>query len=326
MALAQAGADDIQLLPALWGAWAYWFVLGEHAVATSARRPRRADRARITPTCSSCACSPRRPAATTTSISASSTPAREQLTWGTRLRDVKPPEVFPHDPVVVAAATRAVTHWFLGQAELSRELAADAHDQLNALDASGRRTPLTLCFASCLLAWHAELDGDPAGAIALRRASDCRRLRARLPDVGGGGDDASQHRAVHPGQLRGGPPDAGGGAHRMADRGAGRRRPPASPGADDALLRRPSRPRPSSRRATLPAPPPSSTGSSATRRRTVSGSGTSSCCVCAPPPAARSAPTRTRSTATFSGRARWPDAQQATGLLARLVTDEGAIG
>ena len=162
--LAQAGADDIQLLPALWGAWAYWFVLGEHAVSTplAARSVRiAADHPHLLEL--------RLLASATSGYNdlylGEFTSAREQLAWGARLRDVKPPEVFPHDPVVVAAATRAVTHWFLGESELSRELAADAHDQLNALDASGRRTPLTLCFAGCLLAWQAELDGDPAGAM-----------------------------------------------------------------------------------------------------------------------------------------------------------------
>ena len=69
--------------------------------------------------------------------------------------------------MVVGVASRAVTLWFLGEADASRALAAEAQQQLQGLDPSGRRTALTRCFAGCLLAWLAELDGDPHASIEL---------------------------------------------------------------------------------------------------------------------------------------------------------------
>jgi hypothetical protein len=68
---------------------------------------------------------------------------------------------------VVGVASRAVVHWFLGDGAGSRALALEALEQVRGLDPSGRRTGLTQCFVGCLLAWRAELDGDPQAAIEL---------------------------------------------------------------------------------------------------------------------------------------------------------------
>ena len=141
-------------MPALWGAWAYWLVLGEHTVASAlaqrcvgiaAEAPHRVDLRLLA-----------------TAINGYQRlylgdfpRALSELEWTSRLSDVDPPEVFPHDPVIVGVASRAVTLWFLGDADASRALAAEAQEQLRALDPSGRRTALTQCFAGCLLAWLA---------------------------------------------------------------------------------------------------------------------------------------------------------------------------
>jgi class 3 adenylate cyclase/tetratricopeptide (TPR) repeat protein len=175
--LAEGLANTIAIMPALWGAWAYWLVLGEHTIASAlaercvgiaAEAPHRVDLRLLA-----------------TAINGYQRlylgdfpRALSELDWTSRLSDVDPPEVFPHDPVIVGVASRAVTLWFLGDADASRTLAAEAQERLRALDPSGRRTALTQCFAGCLLAWLAELDGDPhtsielaehAGAIAAER-------------------------------------------------------------------------------------------------------------------------------------------------------------
>jgi hypothetical protein len=67
--------------------------------------------------------------------------------------------------VIVGVASRAVTLWFLGEPDASRALGVEAHELAQALDPAGRRTALTQCFVSSLLAWLAELNGDPHTAI-----------------------------------------------------------------------------------------------------------------------------------------------------------------
>ncbi len=164
--LAQSLEDDVAVLPALWGAWAYWFVLGEHAVAAplTARCVRIAEE------------QPHRPELRLLASAINGyhmlylgdlETANAELEWTTRLRGVKPPEVFPHDPVIIGVASRAVVQWLRGDSADSRALAADTHEQLDGLDPAGRRTGLTQCFAACLLAWQAELDGDSQAAIEL---------------------------------------------------------------------------------------------------------------------------------------------------------------
>ena len=164
--LAQSLEDDVAVLPALWGAWAYWFVLGEHAVATplTVRCVRIAEE------------QPHRPELRLLASAINGyhmlylgdlETANAELEWTTRLHGVKPPEVFPHDPVVVGIASRAVVLWLRGEKAGSTVLAADALEQLHGLDPTGRRTGLTQCFVGCLLAWRAELDGDSQAAIEL---------------------------------------------------------------------------------------------------------------------------------------------------------------
>jgi hypothetical protein len=164
--LAEGLENTIAIMPALWGAWAYWLVLGEQAIASAlaqrcvgiaAEAPHRVDLRLLA-----------------TAINGYQLlylgdfpRALSELEWTARLADVEPPEVFPHDPVVVGVASRAVTLWFLGEAQASRALGAEAHERVRALDPSGRRTALTKCFVGCLLAWLAELNGDPDAAIVL---------------------------------------------------------------------------------------------------------------------------------------------------------------
>jgi hypothetical protein len=95
------------------------------------------------------------------------TRALAELEWTSRLGDVSPPEVFPHDPVTVGVASQAVVLWFLGDREAARAMSVEAQERVRALDPAGRRTPLTHCFVGSLLAWLAELDGDPPVAIEL---------------------------------------------------------------------------------------------------------------------------------------------------------------
>jgi len=164
--LAEGLENTIAIMPALWGAWAYWFVLGEHAVssALAERSVRIAAEAphqvglRLLATAINgyqllyLGDFPR---------------ALSELEWTERLSGVEPPEVFPHDPVIVGVGSRAVTLWFLGDMDGSKALAAEAQERLQALDPSGRKTALTRCFVGCLLAWLAELGGDPETAIEL---------------------------------------------------------------------------------------------------------------------------------------------------------------
>jgi class 3 adenylate cyclase/tetratricopeptide (TPR) repeat protein len=164
--LAEGLENAIAIMPALWGAWAYWFVLGEHGIASAmtqrcvgiaAEAPHRSDLRLLA-----------------TAINGYQRlylgdfpGAASELEWTTRLSGIDPPEVFPHDPVIVGVASRAVTLWFLGDAAASRALGSEAQERVDALDPSGRRTALTQCFVGCLLAWLAELNADPHSAIEL---------------------------------------------------------------------------------------------------------------------------------------------------------------
>jgi tetratricopeptide (TPR) repeat protein len=168
--LAEDLENTIATMPALWGAWAYWFVLGEHAVASAlaercvriaAEAPHRVGLRLLA-----------------TAINGYQLlyigdfpRALAELEWTARLGDVDPPEVFPHDPVLVGVASRAVTLWFLGDSEASRMLSVEAQQRVEGLDPSGRRTALTRCFVGCLLAWLAELDDDPDTAIELAESA-----------------------------------------------------------------------------------------------------------------------------------------------------------
>jgi class 3 adenylate cyclase/tetratricopeptide (TPR) repeat protein len=162
--LAERLENTIAIMPALWGAWAYWFVLGEHGVASAL-----AERCVRISTEAPHQVGLRLLAAAINGYQLLYTGdferALSELDWTTRLSDVAPPDVFPHDPVTVGVASRAVVLWFLGQEEAARTLAIDARERVQALDPEARRTALTQTFALSLLAWLAELDGDPYTAI-----------------------------------------------------------------------------------------------------------------------------------------------------------------
>ena len=190
--LAEGLADAIAIMPALWGAWAYWFVLGEHGVAAAlaercvriaADEPHQVGLRMLA-----------------TAINGYQLlylgdfpRASEEFEWTARFSDIEPPEVFPHDPVIVGVASRAVTLWFLGDREASRLLADEARERSLAQDPSGRRTALTQSFAGCLLAWRAELDGDPETAIAI---ADQAAVTARDHGYPTWGAAAAMHRAI----------------------------------------------------------------------------------------------------------------------------------
>ena len=163
--LAEGLEDTVAIMPALWGAWAYWLVLGEHSVAAAL-----ADR------CARIAAEQSNEAAKLAAAAINGYQllyigqfrrAVAELEQTGLLGDVEPPDAFPHDPALVGVATGAVARWFLGDTELSRELARQTQARMEALVPSHRRTPLTQSFVGCVLAWHAELDGEPDRAIAL---------------------------------------------------------------------------------------------------------------------------------------------------------------
>jgi class 3 adenylate cyclase/tetratricopeptide (TPR) repeat protein len=165
VALAEGLEDTIAILPALWGTWAYWLVLGEHGVsaALADRCLRIAEEHPDEP----------RYRLVATAIAGYErlylgrfASSLEELEWARRHGHVYPADVLPHDPTIVSLATQSVARWFLGEAERSREVAAEALALSGALDPAGRKTPLTQCFGGCLIAWQAELDGDPDAAIA----------------------------------------------------------------------------------------------------------------------------------------------------------------
>jgi tetratricopeptide (TPR) repeat protein len=165
LALAEDLDDGIAILPALWGNWAYWLVLGEHKIsmALAERCVRIAEE---------------HPGEQQHQLVAMAVDgyqrmylgeferAREELEWCARHGDILPPDVFPHDPIVIALVSLSVVLWFLGEAERSREIAAETEARIGALDPKGPRTPLTRAFGGCILAWRAELDGRYEEAIA----------------------------------------------------------------------------------------------------------------------------------------------------------------
>ncbi len=163
--LAEGLEDTLAILPALWGAWAYWLVLGEHGVAAAL-----ADR------CARIAADEEHQAARLVAAAINGyqllyigqfARAAAELELTGQLREVEPPEAFPHDPALIGVATGAVVRWFLGEPERSRALAAETLARMRALAPSDRRTPLTQSFVGCVLAWQAELDGEHVAAIAL---------------------------------------------------------------------------------------------------------------------------------------------------------------
>jgi tetratricopeptide (TPR) repeat protein len=164
--LADGLEDQPRLLTALWGIWTYWFVLGEHGVASPlAERLLRIGEAGLE--------------TGTHQLTAAAIlgyaqlylgdfePARAHLHVAGRLRDAEPLPVIPHEPAAVSLAALTVALWFTGRAEASRDAAMEAAALSASLDPSGRRTALTRSWVGCMLAWRAELDGDHAAALEL---------------------------------------------------------------------------------------------------------------------------------------------------------------
>jgi class 3 adenylate cyclase/tetratricopeptide (TPR) repeat protein len=163
--LAEGLEETVAVLPALWGAWAYWLVLGEHSVAAG-----------LAERCVRIAGEERNEAARLLAGAINGYQllyigkfkrAMSELEMTGTLTRVEPPEAFPHDPALVGMATAAAVRWFLGEPELARRAAEDARARVRELDPENRRTPLTQSFVGCVLAWHAELDGQHEAAASL---------------------------------------------------------------------------------------------------------------------------------------------------------------
>jgi hypothetical protein len=174
--LGESLEDSSAIFGALWGTWAYWFVLGEHAQAAplASRCRRIAQKPGVDPRF-------RWTAAAIVGYHrlylGDFAGARDQLRLASRHVGIEPVVDFPHDLSIASRCALAVALWFLGDTVGSRRLAAEVAAQTAALDPAGSRCALTKCWAGCWLAWRAELDGDSAGAIAL--ASEAGAIAAR---------------------------------------------------------------------------------------------------------------------------------------------------
>ena len=235
--LAEGLEDTVAIMPALWGAWAYWLVLGEHSVAAGL-----ADR------CARIAAEQSNEGAMLAAAAINGYQllyigqfgrAVAELEQTRLLSDLEPPEAFPHDPALVGVATGAVARWFLGETELSRELARQTQARMEALPSSHRRTPLTQSFVGCVLAWHAELDGEPDRAIALAERAAAIATERGYPVWLAA---ATMHRCIGLCSLRRydeAVPVLAQLVAALAVGRAGRDRTPAPPGPHDAVFRRP---------------------------------------------------------------------------------------
>ena len=146
--LAEGLENTIAIMPALWGAWAYWFVLGEHQIASALAERCVDDRRRGARTASASDCSRPQSTAISCSTSASSRARSRSSTGPPRLERRRSARGVPARPgdrrrrlarggAVVRSATPT-------RAARSR---AEAHERIQALDPAGRRTALTQCFA-----------------------------------------------------------------------------------------------------------------------------------------------------------------------------------
>ena len=158
--------DSTTIFPALWGTWTYWFVLGEHGISAPL-----ADRCLRIALERASDIRFRWAAAAVVGYqrlyAGRFEEARSELELAGAHVGIEPVADFPHDPGIVCRSALSVALWFLGEAERSRTVAADALALAESLDPTGRRAALTECWVTCTLAWRAQLDGDPAAAIEL---------------------------------------------------------------------------------------------------------------------------------------------------------------
>jgi class 3 adenylate cyclase/tetratricopeptide (TPR) repeat protein len=162
--LGESLEDSTSIFGALWGTWAYWFVLGEHGEAAPlASRCRRIGQ---TP-----GVDPRFGWTAAGIVGyhrlflGDFEGARDQLLLASEHAGIEPVVDFPHDLLIVSRCALAVALWFLGDASASRQLADDAAALAAALDPASSRAAFTKCWANCWLAWRAELAGDSLTAI-----------------------------------------------------------------------------------------------------------------------------------------------------------------
>jgi class 3 adenylate cyclase/tetratricopeptide (TPR) repeat protein len=180
MALAENLDDSTTIFPALWGAWTYWFVLGEHGLATPLAdrclriAEERASDIRF-----------RWEAAAIVGYqrlySGDFENARAELALAGEHVGREPVADFPHDPGIVSRSALTVALWFLGEAETSRKGAKEVSALAQSLDPGGRRASLTQCWVACTLAWRAQLDGDPDAAIELADHATAIAVEHRFP-------------------------------------------------------------------------------------------------------------------------------------------------
>jgi class 3 adenylate cyclase/tetratricopeptide (TPR) repeat protein len=162
--LADALDDNTAIFPALWGIWSYWFVLGEHDTALAlgercvaiAEQETADERFRWT-------------AAGIVGYEllylGDFAGARDKLELAARHVGSEPVADFPNDPLVVSHAALSVALWFLGEYQRSASVAEAAAERASGMDPGNRRTALNRAWVYCMLAWRAELAGDPATAI-----------------------------------------------------------------------------------------------------------------------------------------------------------------
>ena len=235
--LAEGLENTIAIMPALWGAWAYWLgARRAHSGLCPGPALRRDCGGGASPGGPPSAGhrDQRLPAALPGGLPPSAVGARaDPAPWRRRPAGGLPPRSgdrgrrLVRGGVVVRRRRRGEPH------PRDRRAGADAGTRSgrapNRAHAGIRREPARVAGR----ARRRSPRLDPA------RRDRCRdRDRARLSDLGRGRDDAQEHRAVQPGALRRRAANPRRGARRLADRGPGRKRAPTSSGADDAVLRR----------------------------------------------------------------------------------------
>ncbi len=155
--------DSATLFPALWGTSSYWFVLGEHRtdsalvkrlvrIADEQEDPRFRFEAGFV-------------AGYRALHLGEFEKSRTELERATRHLGLEPITDLSEDSGIVSRSTLSIALWFLGEAEASREAAAEARELADALEPSSRGAALTACWVSTNLAWHSELDGASEAAI-----------------------------------------------------------------------------------------------------------------------------------------------------------------